>query len=136
MDSKGDTLRIVDYKTGGSPKTLSNIEELFVPKENRPNYIFQTFFYASILCQKEQRKVAPALLYIHKAAAETYSPIIEIGEPRQEKKSVDDFIEYNTEFRERLTALLEEIFNPEKVFNQTEFNSQCEYCNFRKMCKR
>lgn len=136
MDSKENTFRIVDYKTGGSPKTLSNIEELFTHKENRPNYIFQTFFYASLLCQKERRKIAPSLLYIHKASAETYSPIIEIGEPRQEKKPIYDFIEYHAEFRRRLIALLEEIFDPKKDFSQTEFYSYCEYCNFRKMCKR
>lgn len=43
MDSKEDTLRIVDYKTGGVPKTPENIEQLFAPAENRPAYIFQTF---------------------------------------------------------------------------------------------
>lgn len=34
MDSKGDTLRIVDYKTGGSPKTPENIEQLFTPADD------------------------------------------------------------------------------------------------------
>src|SRR5699024_9032257 len=48
MDAKEDTLRIVDYKTGGSPKTPANIEQLFTPAETRPNYIFQTFLYAAI----------------------------------------------------------------------------------------
>lgn len=43
MDAKDTTLRIVDYKTGGSPKTPANIEQLFTPSETRPNYIFQTF---------------------------------------------------------------------------------------------
>ena len=42
MDAKDTTLRIVDYKTGGSPKTPANIEQLFTPSETRPNYIFQT----------------------------------------------------------------------------------------------
>ena len=43
MDAKEGTLRIVDYKTGGSPKIPANIEQLFTPSETRPNYIFQTF---------------------------------------------------------------------------------------------
>ena len=46
MDAKEGTLRIVDYKTGGSPKIPANIEQLFTPSETRPNYIFQTFLYA------------------------------------------------------------------------------------------
>lgn len=66
LDSKGDTLRIVDYKTGGTPKTPENIEQLFTPADNRPNYIFQTFLYAAILCRKQSLKVAPSLLYIHR----------------------------------------------------------------------
>ena len=36
MDSKDDTLRIVDYKTGGTPRTPENIAQLFVPADNRP----------------------------------------------------------------------------------------------------
>ncbi len=42
IDAKESTLRIVDYKTGGNPKTPANIEQLFTPSETRPNYIFQT----------------------------------------------------------------------------------------------
>ena len=53
MDSKGDTLRIVDYKTGGTPKTPESIEQLFTSADNRPNYIFQTFLYAAIMCRKQ-----------------------------------------------------------------------------------
>ena len=80
MDSKEGTLRIVDYKTGGSPKVPANIEQLFTPAEGRPNYIFQTFLYAAIMARQQALKVAPSLLYIHRAASESYSPVIEIGE--------------------------------------------------------
>ena len=83
IDSKNDTLRIVDYKTGGTPKTPENIEQLFTPADNRPSYIFQTFLYAAIMCRKQTLKVAPSLLYIHRAASESYSPVIEMGAPRQ-----------------------------------------------------
>ena len=89
MDSKDDTLRIVDYKTGGAPKTPENIAQLFTPAEGRPNYIFQTFLYAAILCRKQAKKVAPALLYIHRAAQDTYSPVIEMGAARQPKQPVN-----------------------------------------------
>lgn len=90
MDSKGDTLRIVDYKTGGTPKTPESIEQLFTPADNRPNYIFQTFLYAAIMCRKQGLKVAPSLLYIHRAASESYSPVIEMGAPRQPKVPVNN----------------------------------------------
>nr|WP_320947548.1 PD-(D/E)XK nuclease family protein [Bacteroides intestinalis] len=136
IDSKDDTLRIVDYKTGGSPKTPENIKQLFTPADGRPNYIFQTFLYASIMCRKQSLKVAPSLLYIHRAASETYSPVIEMGEARQPKMPVNNFAFYEDEFRERLQTLLQEIYNPEKAFTQTEDTKKCEFCDFRELCRR
>lgn len=136
IDSKDDTLRIVDYKTGGSPKTPENIKQLFTPADGRPNYIFQTFLYASIMCRKQSLKVAPSLLYIHRAASETYSPVIEMGEARQPKIPVNNFAFYEDEFRERLQTLLQEIYNPEETFTQTEDTKKCEFCDFRELCRR
>ena len=135
MDSKGNTLRIVDYKTGGSPKTPENVEQLFVSADGRPGYIFQTFLYASIMCRLQQRQVAPSLLYIHRASSASYSPIIEMGPPRQ-RVQVTDFSMYEEEFRQRLQNLLQEIFDPKVPFEQIKDTNRCEYCDFRRLCKR
>ncbi|WP_455668082.1 PD-(D/E)XK nuclease family protein [Phocaeicola sp.] len=136
MDSKDGTLRIVDYKTGGDADTPPNVESLFIPDKKRSNYVFQTFLYAAIMCRKQPLKVAPSLLYIHRAATETYSPVIQMGEPRKPKEPVEDFSKYEEEFRERLQALLEEIFNPDIQFTQTETIEKCAYCDFKALCKR
>lgn len=136
MDAKEGTLRIVDYKTGGSPKIPANIEQLFTPSEMRPNYIFQTFLYAAIMSRKQPLMVAPALLYIHRAASESYSPVIEMGEPRKPKIPVNNFAFFEDEFRERLQALLEEIFDEKELFTQTEDIKKCAYCDFKAICKR
>ena len=136
MDVKGETLRIVDYKTGGMPKTPENIGQLFIPAENRPGYIFQTFLYAAIVCRKQPLKVAPSLLYIHRAASESYSPVIEMGPARQPKTPVNNFAFYEDDFRERLQALLKEIFDPAEPFSQTEHEKLCDYCDYRRLCKR
>lgn len=137
MDSKDGTLRIVDYKTGGDADTPPHVEFLFIPDKKRSNYVFQTFLYAAIMCRKQPTmKIAPALLYIHRAATETYSPVIQMGEPRKPKEAVEDFSKYEKEYRERLQGLLEEIFNPEKSFTQTEIIEKCTYCDFKALCKR
>ena len=137
MDSKDGTLRIVDYKTGGDANTPPHVESLFIPDKKRSNYVFQTFLYAAIMCRKQPTmKIAPALLYIHRAATETYSPVIQMGEPRKPKEAVEDFSKYEKEYRERLQGLLEEIFNPEKSFTQTEIIEKCTYCDFKALCKR
>ena len=137
MDSKDGTLRIVDYKTGGDADTPPHVESLFIRDKKRSNYVFQTFLYAAIMCRKQPTmKIAPALLYIHRAATETYSPVIQMGEPRKPKEAVEDFSKYEKEYRERLQGLLEEIFNPEKSFTQTEIIDKCTYCDFKALCKR
>lgn len=141
IDSKGESLRIVDYKTGGDADTPANVQSLFIPDKKRSNYVFQTFLYASIVCKKlreknDSRLVAPALLYIHRAASENYSPVIQMGEPRKPKEPVDNFAQYEGDFRENLKTLLEDIFNPDISFTQTEIEDKCAYCDFRALCKK
>lgn len=141
IDSKGESLRIVDYKTGGDADTPANVQSLFIPDKKRSNYVFQTFLYASIVCKKlreknDSRLVSPALLYIHRAASENYSPVIQMGEPRKPKEPVDNFAQYEGDFRENLKTLLEDIFNPDISFTQTEIEDKCAYCDFRALCKK
>ena len=88
------------------------------------------------MCRKQSLKVAPALLYIHRAASDTYSPVIEMGPARQAKTPVTNFAFYEDDFRERLSALLREIYNPDEPFTQTEDKKKCEYCDYRCLCKR
>ena len=141
IDSKGESLRIVDYKTGGDADTPANVQSLFIPDKKRSNYVFQTFLYASIVCKKlreknDSRLVAPALLYIHRAASEKYSPVIQMGEPRKPKEPVENFAQYEGDFRENLKTLLEDMFNPDISFTQTEIEDKCAYCDFRALCKK
>ena len=141
LDAKDGILRIVDYKTGGQADTPPSIASLFIPDKKRSNYVFQTFLYAAIVCRKLREKnkcqqVAPALLYIHRAASEDYSPVIELKDGRKSKEVVDDFGKYETEFRKELASLLEELFNPDIPFNQTTIDEKCKYCDFKSLCKR
>jgi RecB family exonuclease len=137
IDAKDGTLRIVDYKTGGTPKKAASVEALFTPSKDRSGYIFQTFLYASIISRRlkdKSLKIAPSLLYIHRAASSDYSPVIELGEYKS-KAPVEDFAaQYEQEFRERLQALLEEIFLPDVPFVQTEQEDKCAYCDFKALC--
>lgn len=136
LDSKDDTLRIVDYKTGGKADTPPNVASLFIPDKKRSNYVFQTFLYAAIMCRKQKMKVAPSLLFINRAASEDYSPVIQFKEPRKSPVSITDFSEYEEEFREELQKLLDEIFHPEVDFTQTEIEEKCVYCDFKAFCRK
>lgn len=132
MDSKDGVLRIVDYKTGGHSSTPDDIESLFTPGKNRSGYIFQTLLYAAIMSRRQSQKVAPSLLYIHEAASADYSPVIKL----KGEEAITDFRSYEAEFRERLQTLLEEIFNREVPFVQTEVEDKCTYCDFKTLCRK
>ena len=136
LDCKEGRLRIVDYKTGGQPAKLQNIEQLFTPDAKRPGYIFQTFLYADMVHRQTGQPVTPALLYIHRAASDDYSPLIHQAGEGRKSVPIDDFAPYADEFRQRLTDLLVQIFGEEGSFPQTEDASRCEYCDFRRLCQR
>lgn len=134
-DLKDGVLRIIDYKTGGTPSSLNEINELFTPSKNRPGYIFQTFLYADIVSRKSDYHVAPSLLYIHRAASGTYSPIIEMGS-RNKKVELSNFTIIRDEFRKRLLELLNEIFFEDVTYTQTEDLDKCNYCEYKRICRR
>lgn len=136
LDSKDGTLRIVDYKTGGKAETPSSVASLFIPDKKRSNYIFQTFLYAAMMSRKQPLKVAPSLLYIHRASSENYSPVVCLKEPRKPEIPVTDFTIYEKEFRTELQKLLEEIFSHELNFEQTNIEEKCAYCDFKTFCKK
>ena len=136
MDGKEGTLRIVDYKTGGTPMKVSAMEQLFTPAADRPGYALQAFLYASILSKSRiGEKVVPALLYIHKAAESDYSPVIVFGE-RGQSAPIANFAEMDAEFTSHLHRLLFEIFNSKEPFKPTEEGTHCEYCEFASLCRR
>lgn len=124
-----ETLRIVDYKTGGSPEKAGQMDQLVIPAENRPKYMLQTFLYAWVVSENQQLPVMPALFFVHKSNKEDYSPAIEFN-----KATVYDFNTLKEEFKETLLPVLEEIFNPELPFRQTSINKHCLYCDYKSLC--
>ena len=140
IDQKDNILRIVDYKTGGSPKSPASIEDLFIPSEKRASHVFQTFIYAAMVNKKmrdagRDTQIAPALLYIHRAADEKFDPLISIGSGKAKEK-VENFNLYEKKFRELLKQLLETILNAQVPFYQTDIETNCSYCDFKNLCKR
>lgn len=136
MDLKEGTLRIIDYKTGGSPSNVRSIEQLFLPAKDRPGYALQSFLYCSLMAKRHPAyRISPALLYIHRAAKEDYSPIIKYGE-RSTLAPVEDFQTLDETFRQRLQELLEELFNPGQDFVPTDDDTRCTFCEFASLCRR
>jgi len=136
IDKKYGEIRILDYKTGGLPRTPDSLETLFDSSTDHSAYIFQIFLYSIILKRRTPEVIiAPQILYIHKAAREDYSAAIQIGTYKQ-KKTVDDIGEYEDTFRENLNQLLYQLFDSSQNFRQTDVLDKCTYCDYKNICRR
>ena len=133
LEEKDGKLLILDYKTGGSAKTFKSLEDLVTEKDKRASHIFQTFVYSSVLSHidKSNLPIVPALLYMQDAGKENYSPVIEY-----EKEPVTDFRDLNPDFEQMYLQKISSLFNPDIPFQQTAYDSNCTYCEFRELCNR
>ena len=133
IDSKPDesgreVTRILDYKTGGSLKTIKSIDELFLRDKPRDGYVFQAFYY-SYLMKKEYDCIAPSLLFMRNTSDVTNEPHIFI-----DKHPVKDFSGYHEQFGELLHMIIDEIFNSDVPYTATTNKEACKYCKFTALC--
>ena len=130
IDSKGDTTRIIDYKTGGKQKSVKSVEELFARDTIRDGYVFQAFYYAHLL-KDEYDTIAPSLLFVRKTSDENFEPNIVVN-----RIPVTDFSEYSEDFARLLTETMDEIFNSDIPYTAATNLDACKYCKFTSLCRR
>ena len=133
LEEKDGKLLILDYKTGGSAKSFKTLEDLVSEKDKRASHIFQTFVYASVLSRLDGSNlpIVPGLLYMQEIGKENYSPEI-----MYEKEPVSDFRDLNPVFEKLYLQKISSLFNPDIPFQQTAFESNCSYCEFKELCNR
>ena len=124
-------LRAVDYKTGGFPAPVSDIERLFAETGQKEHYYLQTILYATIVAIRESRPVIPCLFFVHKAGAEDYSPKLKLS-----RQFIQDVRPLKDDFLQRLTDVIAEIFTPDIPFTQTQKIATCANCDFSHLCGR
>lgn len=150
VDSKGDTVTVTDYKTGGGEKDDGNmsLDDIFAHKKKAAGYHLQAFLYSIALrnalmscsyngCEwvkkitsPEARKISPQLLYVHhKENASRKEFVVNMG-----KIPVEDISVIETEYMSRMKPLLAEIFDIDKPFVPATDSKKCEYCDYREIC--
>jgi CRISPR/Cas system-associated exonuclease Cas4 (RecB family) len=132
VDRVNGVYRIIDYKTGLGATEFKEVQQLFdASKGNRPHQILQVFLYGMFyLLENPGVQVSPAIYYL-RSVYKDFDPTV-----RCDRHPVEDISVYLPEFKERLNALLEGIFNPSIPFTQTENPKNCEWCAFRELCER
>ena len=153
IDIKGDTVNIIDYKTGGGTRdTKTSLEEIFAHEGKSSGYRLQSFLYSIVIDELlsggnvrtsggehtwsdimkplKPTKVSPYLLYVHKekeAAREDY--IVDIKD-----EPVTDIKTIKNDFMQLLHRVLVEMFDINVPFAPTDDENRCEYCDYRKIC--
>jgi CRISPR/Cas system-associated exonuclease Cas4 (RecB family) len=133
-------VRIVDYKTGKDEKSFSDIPSLF-DRENksRNKAVLQTFIYGLLYLnapiEQADLPIQAALFNIRDLFRPDFSPVIQSGKGSN-KSEVADIRPLLEEFSKELRFLLEEIYDSEVPFTQTDDIRKCAYCPYAGMCNR
>jgi len=132
LDEKDGLIRVLDYKTGKSDLKFSSIASLFDRNDAKRNaYAFQTMLYGMLVDAGgvEDGKRLQSGIFGFRDQGENFSLVMD-------KKEVHDIRPLLPEFKAQLSELLEEIWSPDKVWDQVEDASKCENCPFNVICDR
>jgi hypothetical protein len=140
IDEKDGNIRILDYKTGSGSLEFRSWDDLFrhdLDPKKRPKHILQTFLYGLLFKGKTEAKViTPGIYYTKNVFYDQFTTELCMKEDRNSKLIIENYYDYETEFHPRLTECIEEIFNPDVPFIQTDILDACIYCDFKTICKR
>ncbi|MFA8449361.1 MAG: PD-(D/E)XK nuclease family protein [Bacteroidales bacterium] len=138
IDSVGDQIRIIDYKTGkveNKNLRFSDFEELFSKQELNKSFQLVMYTWLYHKCNPE--------LNNHKILAGIYSFRSLSGGLLTAQKIIkrntfENTFNYNdlNDFEELLLQKIEEIFDTNISFTQTTERKNCEFCSFKDICNR
>jgi ATP-dependent helicase/DNAse subunit B len=128
-------IRIIDYKTGSVETKFKNFDELFKPAEGKKakKEILQAFIY-SLLYKRNgiiTKPVKPGLYTLRTIFGDQFDPGIYF-----DREAITDISKIENTFIENLQIILEEIFNPEISFFQTNDLKKCNFCAYKIICHR
>ncbi|MCL6260477.1 PD-(D/E)XK nuclease family protein [Aquiflexum sp. TKW24L] len=140
VDEKEGTIRLIDYKSGGDKKVFSNVASLFDREDkNRNKAAMQTMYYGLLyqaMHPENTKPLKPALFNFKEIFQEDFNPYLQQKESRATAVEVDDYRNYQSEYENGLRTMLEEMFDPEVSFSQTDNLDKCKYCPYSGICGR
>lgn len=140
VDEHNGSVRLIDYKSGQDNKTFPDIPSLFDRKnKSRNKAAMQTMFYGLIYQATHPKNILPlkpAIFNLREMFGDDFNPYLQQKLPRKNGVEVNDYRQFEDEYSAGLKELLEDIYNPEIPFDQTEDLKKCEYCPYREICGR
>ena len=136
-DKCGNSVRIIDYKTGSAELVYDNMDHIFDRTKNQDKAL-QTMLYCWMFRHSmpqylsEGESIAPHI-YHARAMADIDKVQTLIHQDKVDTFVFDDNTEQ--EFTDKLTELIQEICNQEISFMPTEESKRCKNCPYCVLCK-
>ncbi len=133
IDEIPEGIRIIDYKTGNCDLNAKSIEDLFTRDAvKRPKEVFQVLLYCELFLSENalDKDLIPCLFRLGRFRSGDNEHRIKIAGSEILFSPVRD------EFTRGFKTILEDLFNPDIPFVQTEDEQACRYCPFTGICSR
>lgn len=133
VDCVNGVTRVLDYKTGNVESfSFKEIEDLFERDAKKPKKeILQALIYTWALAENTgNNEIQPVIYSLKELFKDKFSPNI--------KHNRNDFSlpELKEDLVSNLKELVSEIYSTQNVFTQTEHTDKCNYCAYKKICRR
>jgi hypothetical protein len=141
LDKVGDTIRVIDYKSGGDDLSFPDVPSLFDRDNKKRNgAAMQTLFYSYLYFKKKGVPTGTLLqpgLYAGKFIfKDDFNEKLILNEGRGKKYPVNDALPFMEDFEEALNGVLAELFVSDQAFDQTADIKKCEWCPYSTICNR
>lgn len=140
VDEVNGVIRLIDYKSGGDKKDFKDIPSLFDRTyKSRNKAVMQTMFYGLIYQATHPQNTAPlkpAIFNLKEIFEDQFNPYLQFKEARQTPVELQDYRSHQEEYEAGLKGVLEELYNSEIPFGQTEDGAKCKYCPYKEICGR
>lgn len=138
IDEKDGKIRIIDYKTGESENSFKSIDSLFDEKGSKRNSaVFQTLMYSLIFSYNNRESdIIPSLYFIRESFVKDFDYRIIFNKGRKDAHPVNSFKILSEEYSHRLQQTIEDLYNGNKEFTQTDDLEVCKFCPYARICHK
>ncbi|MCH7410356.1 PD-(D/E)XK nuclease family protein [Belliella sp. DSM 111904] len=141
VDEKDGVIRLIDYKSGADKKEFSTVASLFDREDSKRNKAAMQTLYYGLLYQasfpENAKPLKPALFNFKEIFKDDFNPYLkEKPIPKVAAQEVQDYKLLQDQYESTLKVLLEELYDSNIPFDQTNNLEKCKYCPYIELCSR
>jgi antitoxin component YwqK of YwqJK toxin-antitoxin module len=130
LDENKNGIRVIDYKTGKPEQSFKDMSQLFDERGNHK--ALQALLYSRMYDETEQvdKEIIPGLYFIRNLFNNGFDYTLKSGRQKVIYQQVANSLD------EHLKKALQDLFDPEQDFYQTEDHNICRNCPYKQICRR